>query len=165
MINAANHMAVMSAAMRMLPAGDRLAKPDDLLIAAASEVSGPIIGMMMSHAAHRRATFLALFQVEDDTALLEKIMFVDGSTRKGEIKIGAGKFAQTADGSFAILSINRDGPYEYRFSRGGGRLERRAVRDDSNCSAMDMREMQALLAEAATPACRAEPSFASISDC
>lgn len=107
--------------------GHPLAKPDDLLIAASDEVTAPILQMMMSHAANKSATFLALFQIEDDTALLDKIMIVDGSTKKGEINICGGKFVQKPDGTFVILSVARDEPYEYCFSRRGRRLIRRAV--------------------------------------
>lgn len=163
--NAANQMASMSAAMRMLLSGDRLAKPDNLLIAAASGVSESILDMMMSHAMQGRSTFLAVFDVEDDIALLAKIMIFDGSTKKGEINVGNGKFVQRADGSFAILSINRDDPYLYRFSRGGRRLERRAVSDDCKRAIMEMRGLQALVAKAATPACQTEARTATMSNC
>ncbi len=165
MNNAANHMAAMSAAMRMLMSNDRRIKPDDLLIAAASGVSESILDLMMSHALEGRSTFLVLFHVEDDTALLEKIMIFDGSTTKDEINVGNGKFVQRADGSFAILSIDRDEPYLYRFSRGGRRLERRVVSDDSNRAIMEMRGLQALIVKAATSACQAEARTAAMSNC
>lgn len=84
---------------------------------------------------------------------------------KGEINIGTGNFVQKADGSFAVLSLNRDKPYEYFFSRGGRRLERRAVTDDSHRAVMEMRGLQALMAKAATPGCRAEARTASMTDC
>ena len=165
MNNAANQMAAMSAAMRMLLAGHRLAKPDNLLIAASNGVTEPIVDLMMSHAIAGRSTFLALFNVEDDTALLERVMICDGSTQKGEINIGGGSFVQTASGSFAIRSANRDAPYEYVFSRRGRRLERRAVLDDSNRAVLELRGVQALMAKAATPACRDEARTATMSDC
>ena len=158
-------MAAMSAAMRILLAGHPLAKPDDLLIAASDEVTAPILQMMMSHAANKSATFLALFQIEDDTALLDKIMIVDGSTKKGEINICGGKFVQKPDGTFVILSVARDEPYEYCFSRRGRRLIRRAVSDDSNRAVMELRGLQAIIAKAGTPACRAEARTASIDHC
>jgi len=163
MTNPYTQMAAISAAMRMLLAGDKLAKPDGLLIAAANEVTGDLIQMMMSHAANRCSTFLALFHIEGDTALLERVMVVDGSTKEGEINVGGGKFVQEADGSFAILSINRDEPYSYSFSKGGRRLVRMAVKDDSNRATMELRGLQALIAKAGTPACRAEARTASIS--
>lgn len=166
MINAAAaQMAATCAAMRMLLAGDRLAKPADLLIAASNEITTPLIEMMMVHAAEGRSTFLALFHVEDGTALLERVMIVDGSTKKGEINIGGGKFMQKANGSYAIRSINRTEPYEYGFSRGGRRLERRAVIDDSNRAVMEMRGLQALIAKAGTSECRAEAVTATITHC
>ncbi|MGI8943348.1 MAG: hypothetical protein ACR2FJ_03780 [Qipengyuania sp.] len=158
-------MAAMSAAMRMLLACDQRTKPNDLFIAASNELTGQLIAMMMSHAAERRSTFLALFRIEDNTALLERIMIVDGSTKKGEINVGGGKFVQKADGSFAILSINRDEPYEYGFSQGGRRLVRRAVKDDRNRAVMELRGLQALIAKADTASCRAEARTASISHC
>jgi hypothetical protein len=165
MINAANQMAAMSAAMRRLLASDRLAKPRNLLIAAADGVTEGIAAMMMSHAREGRSTFLAIFQVERDAALLERVLIVDGSTKKSEINVLCGKFVQKADGSFAILSANRAQPYEYYFGRGGRRLERRPVGDDSNRAVMEMRGLQALMAKAATPACRAEARTATMSSC
>lgn len=163
MTNPFTQMAAMSAAMRMLLASDQLAKPDDLLIAAANELTGEFIQMMMSHAANRCSTFLALFHIEDDLALLERVMIVDASTTAGEINVGGGKFVQKADGSFGILSINRDEPYLYSFSKGGRSLVRTAVKDDSNRATMELRGLQALIAKAGTPACRAEACNASIS--
>ncbi len=165
MINAANQMAAMSAAMRMLLANDQRAKPGNLLIAASNQVTEPILDMMMSYALQGRSTFLALFHVEDDTALLEKIMIFDGSTKKGEINVCNGKFVQRADGSFAILSINRDEPYLYRFSRGGRRMELRVVSDDRNRAVMEMRGLQALIAKASTPGCQAEARTAFMTNC
>jgi hypothetical protein len=164
MTNPITQMAAMSAAMRMLLACNQRTKPNDLLIAASNKLTGQLIEMMMSHAAERRSTFLALFRVEDDTALLERIMIVDGSTKKDEIYVGGGKFVQKADGSFAILSISRE-PYEYGFSQGGRRLVRRAVKDDSNRAVLELRGLQALISKAQTPACRAEARTASISHC
>lgn len=165
MINAANQMAAMSAAMRMLLAGHRLAKPANLLIAASNGVTEAVIDMMMSHALQGRSTFLALFHVEDNAVLLERVMIVDGSTKRGRVNVGGGRFVQKAHGSFAIRSNNRDEPYEYLFSRGGRRLERRAVTDDSNRAVMEFHGLQALLAKAATPACRAEARTATMTDC
>lgn len=162
MTNAATQMAAMSAAMRTLLAGHPVAKPDNLLIAASDEVTAPVIEMMMSHAARRHSTFLALFHIEDDTALLDRVMIVDGSTIKGEVNICGGKFVQKPDGKFAILSIARDQPYEYCLVKGGRGLERRAVDDDSNRAVMELRGLQALIAKAGTPACQAEARTASI---
>ncbi len=164
MTNPITQMAAMSAAMRMLLACNQRTKPNDLLIAASNELTGQLIEMMMSHAAERRSTFLALFRIEGDTALLERIMIVDGSTKKDEIYVGGGKFVQKADGSFAILSISRE-PYEYGFSQGGRRLVRRAVKDDSNRAVLELRGLQALISKDQTPDCRAEARTASISHC
>ena len=165
MINAANQMAAMSAAIRILLACDPLNKPGNLLIAATKGVTDAILDLMMSHALEGRSTFLAIFQVEDDIALLERIMVFDGSTKKGEINIGGGRFIQKACGSFAIRSLNRDEPYEYYFSRGGRRLARRSVSDNSQRAVMEIRGLQALMGMAATPACLDEVHTASMTDC
>lgn len=165
MTNAATQMAAMSAAMRTLLAGHPLAKPDNLLIAASDEVTAPVIEMMMSHAANRRSTFLALFHIEEDTAFFDRVMIVDGSTKKGEVNICGGKFVQKPDGKFVIMSIARDKPFEYCLSLGGRRLLRRAVSDDSNRAVMELRGLQALIAKAATPACQDEARTASIKHC
>lgn len=165
MNNAANQMAAVSAAMRMLLAGDPLIKPDDLLIAAVNEVTGSVVEFMVSHAMQGRSTFLAVFNVDEGTALLERVLICDGSTLAGEINIGAGSFIQKANGRFAIRSANRDAPYEYFFSRGGRRLARRGVADDSDRAAMKLRGLQALMVKAATPACRAEAHSASMTYC
>ena len=165
MTNAVTHMAAMSAAMRILLANDPLAKPAGLLIAAANELTKPLIEIMMTHAANGRTTFLALFNVEDDTALLEKVLVVDGSTTKNQINIGAGKFVQKAGGSFAILSLNRQEQYEYTFSRNGNRLQRRSVMDVSDRMTMELRGVQALLAKAQTPSCQVEALSASVRTC
>ena len=165
MTNPATQMAAMSAAMRTLLAGHPLAKPDNLLIAASDEVTAPVIELMMSHAACEYSTFLALFNIEDDTALLDRVMIVDGSTSKGEVNICGGKFVQKPDGKFAILSIARDQPYEYCLIKGGRSLVRRAVSDDSNRAVMELRGVQALIAKAGTPACQEEARTASIKHC
>jgi hypothetical protein len=110
MTNAVTQMAAVSSAMRMLLANDPLAKPADLLIGASNELTQPLIEMMMTHAANRRTTFLAIFSIEDGTALLEKVLVVDGSTTKNQIQIGCGKFVQKADGSFAVRSFNLETP-------------------------------------------------------
>lgn len=143
MTNAATQMAAAGVALRMLLAGDRLAKPDNLLIAASDGVTEPVLDMMMSHALQERSTFLAVFPVDNDAVLLEKIMIVDGSTKKDEINVCNCKFVQKANGNLANRAMNRDEPYEHIFSRGGRRLERRAVSDDSNRAVMQMRGLQA----------------------
>lgn len=165
MTNAVTHMAAMSAAMRMLMASDPLAKPVDLMIGAANELTQPLIEMMLTHAANRRTTFLLIFSVEDDTALLERVTVVDGSTTKNQINIGGGKFVQKADGSFAVLSHNRAESYEYTLSRNGRRLQRRSVRDVSDRATMELRGLQALMSKAQTPACQVEAIGASVSTC
>lgn len=165
MTNAVTHMAAMSAAMRMLLACDPLAKPVGLMIVAGNEVTQPLIEMMMTHAADRRTTFLLIFSVEDDTALLERVMVVDGSTTKNQINIGGGKFVEKADGTFAILSHDREAPYEYTFSRNGHRLRRQSVLDVSDRATTELRGLQALLVKAQTPACQVEALGASVSLC
>ncbi len=160
---AVTHMAAITVAMRMLLANDPLAKPADLLIAASRALTEPLIDMMMSHAANGRTTFVALFNVDaDDTALLDKVMVVDGSTTKNQINIGGGKFVQKEDGRFAILLLNHRDQYEYVFSRNGRRLRRRAVKNVSNRMAMELRGMQALLSKAQTPSCQVEALGASV---
>ena len=165
MTNAVTHMSAMSAAMRMLLACDPLAKPVDLMIGATDELTQPLIEMMITHAANRRTTFLLIFRVEDDIALLERVMVVDGLTTKNQINIGGGKFVQKPDGSFAIVSHNRAEPYEYTFSRNGRRLQRRRVKDVSDRATMELRGLQALMAKAQTPACQVEGIGASVSTC
>ena len=165
MTNAVTHMAAVSAAMRMLLACDQLAKPVDLMIGATDELTQPLIEIMLTHAANRRTTFLLIFTVEDDTALLERVMVVDGSTTKNQINIGAGKFIQRADGSFAIRSCNRAASYEYVFSRNGHRLQRRSVVDLSDQANMELRGLQALLAQAQLPLCQLEAVGASVARC
>lgn len=163
---ASTHMAAITVAMRMLLAKDPLAKPADVLIGASRELTEPLIEMVMSHAANGRTTFLALFNVDaDGTALLDKVMIVDGSTTKNQINIGGGKFVQKSDGSFAILSLNRQDQYEYVFSRNGRRLQRRPVKDVSDRMTMELRGVQALLAKAQTPSCQVEALGASVSTC
>ena len=118
--------------------------------------------MMMSHALEGRSVILVLFDVDEDLALMSRVMVVDGSTTKGQINVGGGKFVQKADGTYAIWSINRDDPYEYGFNQSGRRLVRRAISDDSNRATLEIRGMQALIAKAGTPACLAEAYDASL---
>ena len=165
MTNVVTHMAAMSAAMRMLLSCDPLAKPVDVMIGATDELTQPLIEMMLTHAANRRTTILLIFTVEDDAALLERVTVVDGSTTKNHINIGGGKFVQRADGSFAILSLNRAEPYEYTFSRNGRRLHRRSVKDVSDRATMELRGLKALMAQAQTPICQVEGIDASVSTC
>ena len=165
MTNAVTHMAAMSAAMRMLLACDPLAKPVDLMLGATDELTQPLIEIMMGNAANRRTTILLIFTVEDDTALLERVTVVDGSTTKNQINICGGKFVQKADGSFAILSHNRAEPCEYTFSRNGRRLQRRRVNDASDRATMELRGLQALMAKAQMHACQVEGLGASVSTC
>ena len=87
-----NQMAAMSAALRMLLADHPLRKPVDLRIAASNAMTPEIISMMMSSVAAGHATFLALFDVGADTAFLNRVMIVEGSTARQQINIGAGKF-------------------------------------------------------------------------
>ena len=155
-------MAATSAALRMLLADHSLRKPDDLLIAASNGVSLGVLNMMMSHAFDGRSVMLVLFDVDDDLALMSRVMVVDGSTTKGQINIGGGKFVRKADGTYAIWSINRDDPYEYGFSGSGRRLVRRAINDDSNRAILEIRGMQALIAKAGTPICLGEAYDASL---
>ena len=158
-------MAAMSAAMRVLLAGDPLAKPAELMIGASNEVTQPLIEMMMHHAANGRTTFLALFHIDGDTALLERIMVVDGTTTKRQINVGGGKFIQKADGSFAIASISTDDPYEYILCRNGWQLRRRSASNSIDRALMELRGMQALVTEAASAACQAEADSASVTHC
>ena len=165
MDNPVTQMAAISAAMRMLLAGNLRAKPDDLLIAASNGLTAPIVEMMMAHAANKRSTFLILFHVEGDRALTEKVIIVDASTKKGEINIGGGKFILKSDGKFAISSMNREEPYEYRFDRSGRRLVRHKVRGDCNPAVMELRGLQALIAKAATFECQREAIQLSVNCC
>jgi hypothetical protein len=165
MNNTVTQMAAISAAIRMLLSGNQRAKPGDLLIAATNGITGDLIETMMAHAADNRSTFLLVFKVDENTALLEKIMIIDASTKKGEIKIGSGKFVEKPNGSFAVRSINRDDCYEYSFDRSGRRLVRRAVKDDNNRAAMELRGLQALIAKSATPSCLREAGQLSVYAC
>lgn len=155
-------MAAVSAALRMLLAGHPERKPDELFVVASTGTTPELLDTMMSHALGGRTTFLAMFDVEEDRALLSRVMVVDGSTTKGQIQIGGGKFVKRADGSFAILSISRDDPYEYSFSSNGRRLQRRSVPDSKNRAMLELRGMQALLTKAATAPCQAEARSTSI---
>ena len=160
-----NQMAAMSAALRMLLADHPLRKPVDLRIAASNAMTPEIISMMMSSVAAGHATFLALFDVGADTAFLNRVMIVEGSTARQQINIGAGKFVRKADGSFAVLSIDRSNPYEYTFSKDGRRLKRQAVPDSKDRGLMELRGMQALVTKAATAACQIEARTASVHQC
>ncbi|MXO76180.1 hypothetical protein GRI40_13255 [Altererythrobacter aerius] len=164
MKNALIQMGAVSAALRMLLANHQLAKPNDLLIAAADGVTETIIEMMMSHAFAGRSTFLAVFRTEDDIALLDRIMVVDGTSKKGQIDVCIGKFVRKADGTFALRSANREKPYEYVFDRGGRRLKRWAVKDDRDRAMMEIRGLQALMEKAATAACLEEGRSAFMTD-
>ncbi len=165
MINAVRQMAAMSAAARMLLAGHLYRKPDDVLIAACAGVPGNVIELMMRDAAQKRSTLLLIFSTVEDTPFLESIMIVDASTETNQINILGGKFVQKADGSFAVLSINRDQPYEYSFSSCGGRLERRAASHINARAVMELRGLQALITKSGTDACQAEARSASIRYC
>lgn len=153
--SAVKHMAAMTAAMRTLLADHKKLKPKDLQIVAATGLSESLVNMMLSTALGGCSTLLALFNIESPDTTLEKIFFVDGSTRK-DINIGVGRFIQKTNGRFAILSANRDRPYEYAFSRCNRRLVRRAVQGDVDHAFMELNAMRALLAEAASPECRGE---------
>lgn len=163
MTNPVLQMAAMSAAARMLLAGHNLKKPDDVLIAACTGGPGRYVQTMMAHAAQRRSTLLLIFSVIEETPFLDRIMVVDASTEKNQINIGGGKFVQKLDGSFAVLSINRDEPYEYGFSRCGSRLERRPLGPINDRAVMELRGLQTLINKSATAACQAEARSASIS--
>ena len=162
MNNPVTQMAAISTAMRMLLADNIRAKPDDLLIAASTGVTPSIAEMMMGHATDKRSIFLIIFHIEDELALMEKVMVVDGSTAKGEINIGCGKFVRKPDGSFAVLSISQAKPYEYRFNRSARRLVRRAVREEGNRALMELEGLQALIAKAATVECQTEAIHRSV---
>ena len=165
MNNSVTHMAAVTAAMRMLLAGDRIVKPSVLLIAASTALTKSLIEMMMFHAAAKRSTFLAIFRDEDGTALLDTIVIVDASTKKGEISICGGKFIRKADGSFAIRSNNSDDAYEYRFANSGRRLIRRAAYGRGDRAVMELNGLRALLAKAATPECQEEAAQLSVHPC
>lgn len=158
-------MAAMSAAIRVLLARDPLAKPPELMIGASSEVTRPLIELMMAHAANGRTTFLALFHIDGDTALLERIMVVDGTTTKRRINVGGGKFIQKEDGSFAIASISTDDPYEYILFCNGRQLRRRSAENSTDRALMELRGLQALVTVAASAECQAEASSASVNLC
>ena len=165
MNNTVTQIAAITAAMRMLLAGHPVAKPCDLLIAASTGLTEPLIEMMMSHAAAKRSTFLALFRDEAGTALLDKLIIVDAATNKSEINISGGQVIRKPDGSFAILSINRDQPYESRFSNAGQRLVRRTVHDQGNRALMEIEGLRALAAKAAMPECQEEAAQRSVYSC
>ncbi|HEX8533837.1 MAG TPA: hypothetical protein VF662_06685 [Allosphingosinicella sp.] len=156
MNNIVTQMAAISAAMRMLLAGDQIVKPRNLLIAAASGLTNQLIETMMSHAASKRSTFLAMFQIQGNAAYLEKVLVVDASTTKGEINIGAGKFIQKPDDTFAILSLNREQPYQYALRNSGRRLVRSPADIQGDRALMEFRGLQALLSKAATSECQRE---------
>jgi hypothetical protein len=158
-------MAAISAAIRMLLSGHRVAKPRDLLIAASTSLSEPLVELMMAHAAAKRSTFLALFREEDGVVLLEKILVVDASTKKSEINIGAGQLIRKPDGSFAILSANRDAPYEYSLSNSGRRLVRRAANGPRNRASMELEGLKALMQKAAMQECQEEALQRSVYNC
>lgn len=159
------HMAAMSSAMRMLLAGDPLAKPAELMIGASNEVTQPLIEMMMANASKGLTTFLALFHIDGDTALLERIMIVDGTTTKRQINVGGGRFVRKADGSFAIASISADEPYEYTLCRKGRQLRRLTVANSSDRALQELHGMEALVTQAATEACQQEGLSASVHLC
>jgi hypothetical protein len=160
-----SQMAAITAAIRMLLSGHRVTKPRDLLIAASTSLTAPLVELMMSHAAAKRSTFLALFREEDGVALLEKILVVDASTKKSEINVGAGQLIRKPDGSFAILSANREKPYEYRLANSGRRLVRRAVDDRGHRATMELEGLKALMAKAAMQECQEEALQRSVYNC
>lgn len=92
-------------------------------------------------------------------------MIVDASTETNQINIGGGRFVEKADGTFAVLSINRDQPYEYGFSRYGNRLERRPVSQINDRAVMELRGLQALITKSGTAACQVEARSAFIRQC
>gem|GEM_PF-5201253 len=165
MINAVTQMAAMAAAARMLLAGHLYRKPDDVLIAACAGVPRNVIELMMQEAAHKRSTLLLIFSTVENTPFLERIMIVDASTEANQINIAGGKFVQKADGSFAVLSVNRDQPYEYAFSRCGSRLQRLPVSHIHDRAVMELRGLQALITKSGTDACQTEARSASIRYC
>lgn len=161
----ATQMAAMTAAMRVLLAGDPLAEPTELMICASNDVTPYLITAMLAHAANGRTTFLALFHIDEDTALLERIMVVDGTTSKRQINVGGGKFIKKADGTFAIASISTDEPYEYSLCRHGRELRRRSIENNTDRALMELRGMQALVTEAASASCQAEARRANVNFC
>ncbi len=165
MTDPVTQMAAISAATRMLLAGHVYRKPDDVLIAACAGCPGDVIEFMMRDAAQKRSTLLLIFSIVEDMPFLERIMIVDASTETDQINIGAGKFVQNPDGSFAVLSINREQPYEYVFSRCGSRLERRAKQHINDRAVMELRGLQALIIKSGTDACQAEARSAFIRHC
>lgn len=162
MNNAMMHVAAMSAAMRKLLAGKPLAKPDNVEIAAAQEISPEIIARMLELARLGGTTFLALFTVEGDEALFEKVMIADGSTGHRQIKIGCGKFIQKSNNSFAIASFDPEDAYEYAFTRKGRTLVRRSITPAASRALEEMRGIQALVTLAASDDCQEEARTACI---
>lgn len=158
------HMAAMSSAIRKLLSGKPNTKPETLLIAAAQEPTQAIIAQMLSIAKTGGTTFLALFSVEDDAVLLDRIMIVDGTTNPQIIQVGCGNFIEKADGTYAIASLSVEDGYEYVFNRGGRELKRRTVVHASDRALMEMRGIQALITKAASVACQAEAATAACFD-
>ncbi len=165
MNNTVTQMAAITAAMRMLLSGHRSAKPRDLLIAASHGLTEPLVELMMSHAAAKRSTFLALFREDEGTVLLDKILVVDASTKKSEVNIGAGQLIRKQNGTFAILSANRSEPYEYSLSSSGKRLVRRVSDGQGNRALMELEGLKALMTKAARQECQKEALQRSVYNC
>lgn len=158
-----HHMAAMSAAMRMLLAGKRLSKPENVEIAAAFELSPAIIQRMLELGKFGGTTFLALFSADGEEALLERIVVMDGSTTgHRQIQLCCGKFIKKADGTYAIAGFDTDDCWEYVFARGGRTLMRRSAMPSTDRAFGEMRGAQALVTLAASAQCQKEAASACI---
>lgn len=158
-----HHMAAMSAAMRILLAGKRLAKPENVEIAAALDLSPAIIQRMLELGKLGGTTFLALFAADGEEALLEKVIIMDGSTTgHRQIRLTCGKFIGKENGTYAIASWDPQDAYEYAFARGGLSLVRRSALSATDRAFGEMRGAQALVTLAASAQCQKEAASAAV---
>lgn len=104
-----------------------------------------------------RSTLIVTFQCDGPEALIDKILFLNASSKNGTLSISFCSFVQSEDGKFALRLAGREQPVESVVSRSSNRLVCRPVKDDSGRAIAELNGLRALIAKAATAECQEQP--------
>ena len=149
---AVKQMAAICAALPLLLSGGRQIR--DLNVIGGTgfpEEHGEFIGREIKLG---RSTLIVTFTLDGSEAVVDKMLFLNVSSKKQQFSMSYCSFVQSEDGRFALRLVGREQPTESVFSRSSNRLVSRPVKSAGAWAMAELNGLQALLAKAATPECQ-----------
>ena len=152
---AVKQMAATCSAMQMLLSGDREIR--DLHVLGGTSFPAAHSAQIGRAVKQGRSILNVIFKCDGPEAVVDKILFLNASSKKKTLSISFCSFVQSEDGKFALRLAGREQPVESVFSRSSNRLVSRSVKDDSARAIAELNGLRALIAKAATADCQKQP--------